>query len=268
MTKWFFYNDNWHEGSPEDIIPSDCNRIYEVLRVINGKPLFLEDHFDRFDKSLAEAGIQNPIQFLTVKTILYEVLIRNTTDICNIRYELILENNQTTIAVYEVHFRYPDNREYEKGVNISHFRAERTNPHLKQTNVNNRIREALKAIYRKEKVFEVLLIDHFGNITEGSRSNVFFVKKQTLISPPSESMLEGITRKKVIQLASEKGIKCIEKSIRFEEISSFDACFLTGTSPKVLPVKQIGSLLFDPQNDIIAQLVVGYNLLIEAYIRD
>jgi branched-chain amino acid aminotransferase len=268
MEKWFLYNKNWIQGSPQDFIPADCNRIYEVLRVMEGKPLFLEDHYERFVKSLEEVEQINPIQFLHIETSLAEVLKRNYTDVCNIRFELILEYSNATFAVYEVPFRYPDDKDYEKGVKVSSFLVERNNPHVKQTEVNNKIRKTLKTIYDKENVFEVLLIDHYGNITEGSRSNVFFVRDNVLYSAPSEQILEGITRKKVLQLANDKGIKFIEKPISFDEIHFFDACFLTGTSPKILPVSTLNNISYSADNILIKALMKEYNILIKQYISE
>ena len=61
--------------------------------------------------------------------------------------------------------------------------------------------------------------------------------------------------------------KLVEKSVSAAEISQFDAAFLTGTSPKVLPVNSIGNKLFDTQLGALQKLMNSYDDRIETYIK-
>jgi branched-chain amino acid aminotransferase len=261
-----YYNGQWVAKSElENSIPAETNRIYEVLRVINSKPLFLEYHFSRFKKSLREINLESPVSFAECKKILLDTLAKNNLSVCNIRFEGILLNAKLLFAAFPVPFRYPSYEQYMQGVALGSFQTERSNPHVKQSDVNNKIRDQITKLYKKDPLFEILLIDHFGHVTEGSRSNVFFVKKDTLFSPPGENILEGITRKKVIELSDSLGIPYVETDIPFKSMNAYNACFITGTSPKILPVAQINHHRFDVQIPLVRHLMAAYDRLINDY---
>lgn len=261
---WFYYNDSFYPKTQFlSQISFQYNRIYEVLRVVNGKPLFLIDHYERFLDSCAQLHIESKLTFAEITTFIQLIITKNNITTCNIRFEEILEEISVSFAGYLVPFSYPDAESYHKGVKVHTYATERQNPHVKQSSVNNIIREQLKNIYEIHDVFEVLLVDHFGFITEGSRSNVFFVKDNILISPPSKEILEGITRKKVLEIAQNMDIEFVERKISKEEIDTMDACFITGTSPKILPVCQIDQSTFQVRHKLVLQLMKSYDALIK-----
>jgi len=117
------------------------------------------------------------------------------------------------------------------------------------------------------KLYEVLLVDRDGKITEGSRTNVVFVKGDEFYTAPASMVLEGITRKKVLDCLIYLGFSFVEEAVSVDKISDFDAVFLTGTSPKILPVMSIGDRVFDVNNKAIIRLIDSYNLMIQNYIR-
>jgi branched-chain amino acid aminotransferase len=130
------------------------------------------------------------------------------------------------------------------------------------------VRHRADQMLEEKKFFEVLLLDHLGKITEGSRSNVFFVAGNKLVTSPSNKVLLGITRQKTIQLAAELNIEVLEREVNFRELKAFEAAFLTGTSPKILPVAKIDAFKFDPKNEIVKQLMDSYQLMIDNYIQE
>ena len=81
-------------------------------------------------------------------------------------------------------------------------------------------------------------------------------------------ILEGITRQKVLCCLNELGFKVMEQAVFKDEIGYFDAAFLTGTSPKVLPIKSIGKQVFNVQNTAVHRLMDSYNQMIQNYIRN
>jgi branched-subunit amino acid aminotransferase/4-amino-4-deoxychorismate lyase len=93
----------------------------------------------------------------------------------------------------------------------------------------------------KQKAVEVLYIDEKQIVRECTRSNIFFVKGNTLITPTEQSILKGVTRKVVIELATKKGIAVTERDIRVKELSGFDECFITGSTIEILPTVKIDS---------------------------
>ncbi len=91
---------------------------------------------------------------------------------------------------------------------------------------------------------EALFQNHNGNIVEGSAENIFIVRDGLLITPPpSDEILEGITRQSIMEIAKDKGIDVVERSIARSELVFADEVFLTGTGAKVSPVIEIDKYL-------------------------
>ena len=99
---------------------------------------------------------------------------------------------------------------------------------------------------------ESLMLDHEGNVAEGTSANIFF-KDQSgeLHTPIPDSFLDGITRKTVIDIAKSKKIKVNERKISPKELSDFAGCFLTGTAAEVMPVACIAENNYKVCNTIL-----------------
>ncbi len=107
-----------------------------------------------------------------------------------------------------------------------------------------------------------LMLDHEGNIAEATGANIFFKNKNNEIHTPiPDSFLDGITRRAVIHIAKEKGIKVVERKIVTEEMKNFVGCFLTGTAAEVTPVSQIQDYKFKVC-DTIKSLSESYQALV------
>ena len=80
-----------------------------------------------------------------------------------------------------------------------------------------------------------------GLITEGSHSNIFFVIDETLFThPESNNVLSGITRKNILRIAQESGIKIREEALQENRIRFIREAFITNTSTEVTPVTELG----------------------------
>ena len=86
--------------------------------------------------------------------------------------------------------------------------------------------------------FEAFLVDRDNNITEGTVSNIFFVKGNILYTP-KENILLGVTRGIIIKIAKQIGIQIKEARIKKSEIYSFKECFLANTLVELMPVVEI-----------------------------
>jgi branched-chain amino acid aminotransferase len=95
-------------------------------------------------------------------------------------------------------------------------------------------REALKDGYD-----EAMLLDTDGYVAEGSGENVFMVRKGVIKTPPLTSILEGITRETVIQLAAERGIRVVEERFTRDELYIADEAFFTGTAAEITPIREV-----------------------------
>jgi branched-chain amino acid aminotransferase len=88
---------------------------------------------------------------------------------------------------------------------------------------------------------EALVLTQDGHVSEGSAMNVFMVRNGTLVTPPvTDNILEGITRRSVLELAKEElGLPVMERSIDRTEIYLCDELFMTGTAAQITAVTRV-----------------------------
>jgi len=230
--------------------------IYEVIRVMKGKPLFYNMHIERFHNSANLSGIKIFISDDELKNQMINLISINNIDWGNVK--IALKND--SLSIFKIKHKYPDKNDYDKGVSTVLFIGERKDPNIKliDTEFRARANEKIKA----KGVYEAILVDNNGYITEGSRSNIFMVKEEKLITSPSSSVLPGITRTIIIAAAKKLGLTVIEEKISYKEIDKVDGLFISGTSTKVLPVSKVDEIyLGSTSNSIIGQLMKEYDKL-------
>jgi len=144
------------------------------------------------------------------------------------------------------------------------YNALRNDPNIKQYHKD--LVEKSNELIKETGAYEVLLINNKGFVTEGNKSNIFFVKNNEIYTAPDNMVLEGITRKKIIQIAKDLNIKIRFDAVQYNNINTFDSAFLTGTSPKVLKICCIDNINFRTENEIIEKISYEYDLQINKYI--
>jgi len=256
------------------IVDSSSNRevafqgtttVYEVVRIIEGVPLFLEDHFERLLASMKIQGLKLELVYPEFKSEIIRLVELNRITNGNVKFEFSRNGGQDSWRLYFIPHSYPTDEEYKNGVPVDLLFAERSNPNAKVIQKN--VRERADQLISGKKLYEVLLVNQQNQITEGSRSNVFFVKDGVFYTAPSPMVLVGITRLKVFELLKKLDFRIVEEAILVDQIDQFDAVFLTGTSPKVLPVARIGNLNYSTSNRSVLELMEEYNLMITNYIE-
>ena len=250
------YNPDFFESTPS---------VYEVIRVEKGTPLFLEDHIQRFFKSAGLLGKEAPV---TNKQICSRVkAVIETNHLVNGLIKFLFMNHPEAgllFAAWVTPFYFPSDETYAKGVKMVSLHECRENPNAKLS--HQAVRKQADEIIKREKVYEVMLVNQNNMITEGSRANLFFVLGGILFTAHHNLVLEGITRTKIIELALNAGIDVCESEFKTDELPDFDAAFLTGTTPKILPIRKIDLHKFNINHSVIKQLSQSYNRLIADYI--
>ena len=238
--------------------------VYEVIRIIDGVALFLEDHFNRLIHSLENQGISFELGFEEFQQKINDLVVINQNTEGNIKFVYPLFQNEKKWFFAFIPHSYPTHSDYLSGVSTDFLFVERENPNAKIN--QNSLREKANQMIHEQKLYEVLLVDRNGIITEGSRSNVFFVKDGVFFTAPSSKVLVGITRQKVLECLNDLGFILIEEAVKASEINRYDGVFLTGTSPKVLPVHSIGTRIFPAQLSAVNKLMESYDEKIRQYI--
>lgn len=256
--KYFIFNGEVQ--SAECFAPTGNDvGIYEVLRVKAGIPLFLENHLQRFNKSAQIAGSEIPCSGKQIKELLRTLIETN-----NVTEGNILVSYNTNMQAFFIAHSYPTAEMYETGVVCNVLKAERENPNAKVFQAA--VRQKANAMIEEKGCYEVLLANAGNHITEGSRSNVFFVRGNKIFTAPAGKVLLGITRQKTIELARMLNIDVEEKEIHYNELQTFESVFVTGTSPKILPVKLIDGFEFGVSGSVLRKIINAYDSLIEQYI--
>jgi len=110
--------------------------------------------------------------------------------------------------------------------------------------VGHYLNSLLAVLDAKERGFdEAIMLDNNGSVAEGPGENIFAVKNAILYTPEAESsILPGITRASVIELARDIGYEVVEKPLTREELLTADEVFFTGTAAEVSPIREIDNV--------------------------
>jgi branched-chain amino acid aminotransferase len=243
--------------------------VYEVIRLMDGVPLFLEKHIQRMYRSLTLAGDQGFFDPDIVKEMISTLSATNKIETGNVKlvYPLDQSKAQNGLVAFFIPHSYPTPEMYRDGVAMLSIRAGRPNPNAKITNLS--LRRRANQLIADNNIYEVLLInDQEELVTEGSRSNIFFIHDKNIFTPPEDLVLPGITRNYVIEICRNHQIPLNERKIHYAELSSFSAAFITGTSPKVLPIRRIDSFWFAPSDPLMRRIMKSYEAQVEEYVAD
>lgn len=237
--------------------------VYEVIRIIGTVPLFVEEHLKRLNKSV---NIVHRSLFISENEMMDQIqVLTKQCAIENGNVKLVLQyngpNTETNFYAFFIEHYYPSESEYRTGVDTITFNAIRSNPNAKVANLdlNARINQEIST----HKVFEAVLLDANGYITEGSRSNIFMIKDDTIFTAPLHNVLPGITRSKILAICQQQNYPVEERNLRPADLINMDAIFLTGTSPNVLPIKQVDSMCFSSAaNPLLIEIMRQYDVMI------
>ena len=240
--------------------------VYEVIRVIDGTPLFFEEHIERLIKSLDLLNYALPWDKKIIKDHIYELININKSYNYNIKIVINgLNTEKPNLFIYFITSNYPSDEQYTNGVHTILYEAERENPNAKV--IAATFRDAVNKSIKNANAYEALLVNQKNEITEGSKSNLFFVKDNVFYTSPAKDVLLGITRDRIIQLCLQLNFEVREEVIPVSFLEEIDGLFLTGTSPKVLPIASIDNKNYDSSgNPAILALKKAYDDLINNYI--
>ncbi len=227
--------------------------LFETMRAFRGKVFRSNQHIERLFQSL-------PFIFIDLPMTLYEVnsAVQETLDRSNIKNAIIrltvtrginepsFQINQEVAPTLVIHARPHQplpKTIYRKGVNISLITMQSpvlpgVNRSLKTCNYLFNI--LLRQVSQLQGSMESVIVDPILGVTEGSTSNVFIVKDGILKTPSlNRSVLEGITRKVVIEIAMNHKIPVSKELLMSEDIINSDEVFITNSGIDIVPVVSV-----------------------------
>ncbi len=126
-------------------------------------------------------------------------------------------------------------------VRVSSFTRHHVNSAMARAKANGNYINSTMALQEalRDGYDEAILLDVQGYVAEGSGENIFLISEGVVYTPPLTSVLDGITRRTVMQLCAEEGIACREKLLTRDELYIADELFFTGTAAEVTPIREV-----------------------------
>lgn len=234
--------------------------VYENIRVNEGVPFFLKDHAERLIESARIIGLEHSYAANSVSKAVLDLVKKNEDGTYNLKV-LLIGGKEPLLFVLCLHPLFPDKKLYTEGADFVTYEYERPFPHAKTLNM---LQSYLAYKTAKEAhCYDALLLNAMGCITEGTRTNFFFMQDKTIISPPENEILLGVTRKAVLHVAEENGYTREEREIRFSDILQSDAAFITSTSSKIIPVKSIDGHELSAPSTALLELMELYDAFLK-----
>ncbi|MEW6511380.1 MAG: branched-chain amino acid transaminase [Bacteroidota bacterium] len=239
------YGSSWFEGI----------RCYETTK---GAAIFrLDRHLRRLFDSVKIYRTEVPFTEKQIEDAIFETIRANRMRECYIRpivyrgYGDVGVNPlpcpvDVTIAVWEWgSYLGPDALTDGIDVMVSTWNrpAPNTLPGMAKSGGNYILSQLMKVEALQAGFKEAIALDVNGYLSEGSGENIFAVKDGVIYTPPiSSSLLPGVTRASVLQLAEEAGMRVKEMNIPREMVYVADELFFTGTAAEVTPIRSVDKL--------------------------
>jgi len=252
---------NWHDAQIHVLshVTSYGSSVFEGIRcysTVNGPAIFRgPEHMRRLHDSakIYRMAMQYSVNELVAA--MHEVVRQNKLESCYVRPLVfrgygdlgVLPTKDTPMETYIACWewgKYLGPEAMEQGVDVcisSWTRlAPNTLPTLSKAGANYMNSQLIRMESAVNGYSEGIALDASGYISEGSGENIFVVRDGKILTPPiGSSVLPGITRDSVIQLARDQGIQVIETLIPREMLYIADEVFFSGTAAEVTPIRSV-----------------------------
>jgi len=236
-----------------------ASAVFEGERAYNGKIFKSAEHTKRLFKSAEIIGITIPYTEEQINEAKDELIKKMNFKDCYVRPLAWRGSNQmglstsnadinVAIAVWDDWATYFKIEDRKAGLRLitspwkrpapdtTPFEAKASGPYI--------ICTMSKEYAEKNGYHDAMMLDYRGYVAEGTGANIFFIKGNNIYTPIPDCFLNGITRKTVIEMATNQGFKITEKHIQPDEIKNYDEAFLTGTAAEITPIKSIDDINF------------------------
>lgn len=250
-----YLNNKFIELKDAKISPLDrgflfADGVYEAMRTYNGKIFRYDDHLKRLKRSLNEIEI-NYSHLEKLESVIYNLIKKNDLQQTDVLVYMQITRGASVSRTHSFPEKATEptlfisvqpfainKQEQSKGIKVS------LKEDLRWKRCDIKSISLLPAVLANQKVREegsaeaILVRD--GLITEGTHTNFFAVKNNTIYTAPvSNYILSGITRSVVTELANKLGMIVKEKFVQEKDLKTYNEFFITSTTKEVTPVVQI-----------------------------
>lgn len=226
-----------------DLIIQRGYAVFDFFLVKEGVPRFMPFHLDRFYRSAALLGLLIPYTKEELSAIISKLIEKNSIPNSSVKTivtggistdDFTLSPDKSSLLIINKPFEIKLPEAWKNGASLITANYQRDIPEAKTINYIRSVSLSKKLV--DTGAAEILYTDR-NWVRECSRSNVFYVKDNCIYTPKSK-MLEGVTRKRILNL---KGYNFQEKNFKLADIFKADEVFITSTTKGVLPINQIDS---------------------------
>lgn len=249
------------------------NAVFEGARVYNGKVFKLTEHSRRLVKSSKMLAYDLPYSVEELDAATKLVVAENKLDSGYVRplawrgAEVIGVSAKGT-QVHVMIAAFPWGAYYEhKAIKLVTSKWKRPSPESSPAGSKAAGLYVICTLAKDEAVAagvqDALMHDYKGRLSEATGANLFLVLNGELHTPTTETILNGITRQTVMELARKRGIKVVEREIWPDELAKASEVFLTGTAVEVQPVGAIDGREY-PVGPVTQQMIADYHALVRS----
>ncbi|MFT3788233.1 MAG: branched-chain-amino-acid transaminase [Tepidisphaeraceae bacterium] len=227
--------------------------VFEGIRVYAGKIFEADAHLRRLYDSAKAIRLEIPISPAEMKAAIESTFRANNFTDCYVRAvvtrgagDLGIDPRKSVkpsvFVITDLISVYPKEM-YEKGMSVitsSYVRnhPNATPPRIKSLNYLNNVLAKIEA--NDAGVPEAIMLNHLGNVAECTADNIFLVRDGSIRTPGvDQGILEGVTRRVIMELCAKLGISCVEAPIQRQDVYVADEIFVTGTGAEVMPVTKV-----------------------------
>lgn len=248
-----YFNDRFLENDAAMLHVSDMSvqrgyAVFDFLRTVNTVPLFLDDHLDRFFDSATAMHMRVGKTKEELTVVIHELIKRSSIADAGIRIMLTggysadsYHPSKPNLIITCNAVRTTTKADFDKGFSVLTYEYQRELPHIKS--INYLMAVWLQPMLKMQQADDVLYFSK-QSITEFPRSNVFVITADNKLVTPSRNILHGITRKKILSLATEI-LAVEERDIAVDELLHAFEVFTTSTTKKIMPVIKVNSKLIN-----------------------
>lgn len=228
--------------------------VFETILVKESKPIFINEHLYRLNNSLKLIGI--------IKEITIDMVTESIQKISDSNYVLKISVSEKNIIFTKRNINYTKEN-YIKGFSLLTSNIRR-NPfshatYIKSLNYLDNYIEKQNTL--KKNYDEPLFLNTSNNVSEGSTTNIFFIKDNTIYTPSIENgLLDGIVRQWVL-----KNYPVIEGTFSLNEAFNMNEVFVTNSILGIMPVNRIDKNSFSKRLET-QKIMTNYNIFLEDYI--
>ena len=217
--------------------------VFDYFRYAGDAPRFLTDHLVRLRGSAAALNLHVPLSDSELTAVIHELINRNGGGDGGIR--IVVTGGYATdgytpqvpnLMLLPYMHHAPDANLYTQGCHCMLHAFERQLPRAKTIDYIEGIR--IQPMLQQRGAQYPLYVDRAGAVRESDRSNFMIVRDGVLITP-REDILLGITRKQLLQLARELGIRVAERTVMVDEVLNADEALICSTVKGAMPIAQV-----------------------------